>query len=117
MIVFLRWLCLIFGTVILSSALFLWIVSTYVLGMLPDVSGIPWIPELRMPSLVSLVLTGLAFLGAGLLLCRVPARPRNRLSSTLPPQSARPFTPLPPLKAGRSRQLRSGRGKGRLDRL
>ncbi|HAE50874.1 MAG: hypothetical protein CMO30_20640 [Tistrella sp.] len=118
MIVFLRWLCLIFGTVILSSALFLWIVLTYVLGMLPDVSGILGGLGLRMPSLVSLVLTGLAFLGAGLLLCRVPGRPRHRPPSTLsPPSAARPFTPLPPLKAGRGREARLSRRGGRIDRL
>ena len=72
----------------------------------------------RMPSLVSLVLTGLAFLGAGLLLCRVPGRPRHRPPSTLsPPSAARPFTPLPPLKAGRGREARLSRRGGRIDRL
>ncbi|MEN3161177.1 hypothetical protein WI697_04010 [Tistrella mobilis] len=102
MIVFLRWLFLILGIVFLASALFLWIVSMFMVDMLPPVLG------LRMASLAPLVLVGLALLVPGLLLCLVSTRRRQ-----LPLASGRGRAggrPRPPVGGGRS-------PRGRLDRL
>ncbi|WP_371999857.1 hypothetical protein P7L68_03785 (plasmid) [Tistrella mobilis] len=102
MIVFLRWLFLVPGIVILASALFLWIVSMFLIDMLPPILG------LRMASVAPLVLVGLALLVPGLLLCLVPTRRRQPVLSAGRGRAG--GRPRPPVGGGRS-------PRGRLDRL